>query len=207
MTDFIPRKADHIPEGKSGDYKIQKFEITQSGADFYNLQCAIKGLYQMRVHPGEYTKLIETGKALWMADTYWERFSNCYPVVEAHGNVLINGLGLGLVTEAILRKEEVKKLIVNEISEEVIKLVAPYLPKDDRLTINCADAYTWHPNGMRFNTIWHDIWSGYNEDTYKESKKLHYRYAHWLKRPFYQGSWARADYLLEREVKKQDFTL
>ena len=191
-------KADHIPEGKSGNYRIEKFEVTKDEAKFYNLRCLFQGRLRRQIRPDLYTKLIEEGKALWMSDTNWERYSNTKPVCEAYGVVLINGLGLGLVTEAILKEDKVTKVIVNEISEDVIKLVAPYLPKDDRLTINCADAFTWHPNGQRFNTIWHDIWSYYNEETYRESKKLHRRYGHWLADPHWQGSWARVDYLRER---------
>ena len=198
MNKYIPGRADHIPEGKSGNYRIEKYEITKQGADFHNLRCDMRGRFAMRVTPGIHTKLIEEGKALWMSDTNWERATNMYPVYMAYGVVLINGLGLGLVAEAILKDDEVTKVVINEISEDVIKLVAPYLPKDDRLTINCADAYTWHPNGLGFNTVWHDIWSYYNEIAYNQSKKLHYRYSHWLVDPHWQGSWARADYLRER---------
>lgn len=197
-------RADHIPEGESGNYKIVKYEVTPQDAKFHNLRCAINGRPHERIRFGIHTKLIEKNGTLWMSDTLWERNSNSFPLFEAQGNVLISGLGLGLVTKAILKIDTVKKVVVNEISEDIINLIAPYLPKDDRLTINCADAFTWNINGLKFNTVWHDIWAFYNGDTYEESKELHKKYKYNLIHPHWQGSWGRVEYL--REIGRTSYS-
>jgi len=181
------------PEGKWGDYRIEKFTVTEQQASLFNTSLLFSGQGSRAIEPGQYTKLVR-GRVLIMSDTPAEERDHQEAIYQARGEVLINGLGLGLVTVEVLKKSTVNKVTVNEISREVVSLVAPHLPDSDgKLVVNVgADAFSWKPKkGEKFDVIWHDIWSVYSDDVYEESKKLHRRYAHWLKPGGWQGSWGR----------------
>ena len=176
--DYGKYKVD-IPEGQSGDWRVEKFTVSEEDAKLERMRAVFSFSSRGRGVPaGEYTRL------------------SCGGVLRsAKGNVLINGLGLGVVLKGVLLNGLVEKVMVNEISEDVIKLVAPYI-KDERVIINHVDAFTWKPEGLRFNCIWHDIWNEICADNLDSMKRLHRRYGHYLQKPSYQGSWCR--YLIER---------
>lgn len=203
----IPKSI--VPIGKSGDWEVQKFNISKEDADFFNL-------FNLRQHlnytsgraikPGNYTKLINNS-TLIMSDTPAEMRDHFVFYDEAYGNVLINGLGLGLIARALLLKPEVDKLTINEISEDVIKLAGPTLQKEfkGRVVINHTDALTWKPfDGERFNAVWHDIWGEACANNYEEIKKLHRRYGRWLIQPAYNNSWS-AEWVRELAKKERRY--
>lgn len=86
-------------------------------------------------------------------------------------------------------KLRVNHVHVLEIEEDVIALVAPhYLARyGKRLTVVQADAFTWKPD-LRFNFVWHDIWSAVCGDHYEDMKHLHRRWGKWTDA---QDSWCR----------------
>ena len=180
----------NIPEGKSGNWKVEKFTVSEDEAKFANMRASFsfsnRGQY---IYAGEYTRLMR-GTSTIMSDTPSEISDHRYFMRVATGNVLLNGLGLGMVLQAILRKDDVEKVVVNEIDQDVINIVAPHY-QDQRLVINHTDAFAWKPNGIRFNSVWHDIWDNICEDNLSEMKQLHRRYGHWLQQPSFQGSWGR----------------
>jgi len=176
----------NIPEGQSGDFKIQKFIVNKKDAFSFN----ISNMFQRSIEPGTYTKLVATNRLI-MSDTPAEISDHLEIIYQAKGNVLINGLGIGMVVIVCARKKEVKKIIVNEISEDVIKLVAPFSKFKKKIQINHIDAFDYKPNGIRFNTVWHDIWDEICEDNNDEMSKLCRRYGRWLQKPHWQKCWGR----------------
>ena len=181
-----------IPEGKIGDWEVERFEITKWGADCHNLRCSIKGQYGQMVAPGTYTRLVNDGITV-MSDTPAEIGENSRVVAVAKGDILINGLGLGWVVKALMVIKEVEHVTVIEISSEVIQLVGKYLleryPK--RLTIIQADALEWKPpKGHNiYDCVWHDIWNTICATNYESMKKLHRKYGRKCR---WQGSWQEA---------------
>jgi hypothetical protein len=108
----------------------------------------------------------------------------------ATGDVLINGLGLGIAAQIALEKAAVFTVTVIEISEEVIALVAPYIT-DHRLRVVHGDALKWTPpRGLRWNVVWHDIWDDICADNLNEIAKLHRRYG---RRCDWPCSWCRVE--------------
>lgn len=186
----IPKSE--IPEGKSGPWSIEKFTITESEAKFENIRAAFSFTGGGRtVRPGTYTRLRYHDSVI-MSDTPCEIRDHFGFVRRARGNVLINGLGLGLCLAAVLRKPEVTKITVIEIDPDVIGLVAPYFT-DLRLTIINANALTWKaPKGESYDAVWHDIWPNICEDNLKEMAVLHRKYG---RRCNWQGSWCHAECL------------
>jgi spermidine synthase len=131
-----------------------------------------------------------------MTDLYEEWWSQRVAMDEAilrGGDVLITGLGLGMVAETILRSQpdSTTSVTVVEAASEVIDLVGPHLEAThpSRLTIVHADAFAWTPpEDVRFSVVWHDIWPNpFDPRSVTESRQLMARYercADW------QGSWA-----------------
>lgn len=178
-----------VPEGISGNWRVEKFEVSKEEAEFANMRAMFSSDRGRFIAPGTYTRL-KRGPQLVMSDTPAEMRDARLFLRKARGNVLVNGLGLGCVVQCLLTKENVKAVTVNEISNDVISMVAPHI-KDPRLTVNHADAFIWKPNGTRFNAVWHDIWDNITTDNLPQMKTLHRRYGRWLDSPGFQLSWCR----------------
>jgi hypothetical protein len=193
-----------VPEGHSGDWRVERFTVSKKDADFHNLRCAISsGGGGRDIEVGTYTRLLRGkgdprtfgGATVVMSDTPAEIRDHSYFVHKAEGHVLINGLGLGWVVEALLRKPEVKTITVIEKSLDVINLVAEHYekkcPKDKKLWILQGDAlYYQPPKNKKYDAVWHDIWDYICADNLEEMKKLHRKYG---RRTKFQGSWCRAE--------------
>jgi spermidine synthase len=161
-----------IPEGKIGVWSVEKFTVSERESDLNRLRGLLhSGRF---VRPGTYTKLMR-GNTLVMSDTSNEIRDHLSAIYKSSGHCLIVGLGLGLVTKALLDKPEVTKVTVVEKSEEVIKLVGEYLLEKypDKLEIICADIFTWKaPKGAYYQVAWFDIWDYICADNLPEMSKL-----------------------------------
>ncbi len=184
-----------VPVGKSGNWEVAKFEVTEQDAQLSAMRALFQGNGR-RVRVGHYTGLYCCGEVI-MSDTHDEIRDHMDAYWNARGHCLVNGLGLGMITAAMLNKPEVERVTVIELSEDVIKLVAPHLKVrfGDRLEIVHADALTYQPpKGVRYGCVWHDIWPSICSDNLEEMKKLHRKYG---SKTDWQGSWCRG--LCERQ--------
>lgn len=175
-----------LSPAQKGEYEISNFEILEN-----NGPAMIAGIL-----PGTYVKLTCNGEVI-MSDTPMEKRTNREFCRKAHGDVLIGGLGIGMICMAIQDNDEVRTITVIEKSKDVIDLVASQLPLNPKVNIIHADVYDWKPQtGMRFDCIYMDIWSYINRDIWKkEMLPLKRKYAHYLKplseSPMrYHGYWA-----------------
>ena len=191
-----------VPEGQSRDWRVEKFEVTEEDAKFERLRSAIAfGARCIPVPVGHYTRLMCGAGfgALVMSDTPAEIEDHIDAIHFAEGEVLVNGLGLGVVAQAMLKKPEVDKLTVIELSLDVIQLVGDhYLSRfGERLEIINANAFTWNPpKGMHYDVVWHDIWNAICADNLPGMHRLHRRYG---RRADWQGSWCRAECEWQRD--------
>jgi hypothetical protein len=175
-----------VPEGASGEWRVERFTVSEDAARMDQLRSSFRPGGR-GIRAGTYTRLYR-GRTLVMSDTPAEKRDHMFFVHAARGNVLIHGLGLGMVLGAVLLKPEVEKVTVVEASPDVIALVGPSYP-DPRVTIVQADAFAWQPpKGERFDAVWHDIWDDICSDNLDQMKTLHRRYG---RRAAWQGSWAR----------------
>jgi len=176
-----------IPEGSMGRWRVERYTLSKEQAALENIRAPSR-----YIRPGTYTRLM-VGDTLMMSDTPAEMRDHYEAKRQATGDVLIHGLGLGIVAQMCLDKDEVKHVTIIEIAPEVIELVAPTLSGayGERLEIVCADALTWKPpRGKRYNCVWHDIWPYITPDNLPDMHLLHRRYG---RRCDWQGSWARAE--------------
>ena len=193
----FPVMQDILPEDKTGDASLEHFTISEDEARFAVMKAMYGRDYLGRdIYAGDFVRLHVNGQ-LAMSDSGGERASSREVVREAHSKVLIAGLGLGMILTAIVPKPEVKKVVVVEISQDVINLVEPhirnYLGKfSSKLEIVCSDIYNYIPI-EKFNTIFFDIWGNYSGDTYEDTKKLHHQFQRHLDRTDspYMDSWMR----------------
>jgi hypothetical protein len=206
-----------LPEGTSGDWTIEHFEVNKQDASMERIRMVVTGMGR-GVPEGTYTALKCGGRTI-MSDTPDEIRDHLGAIAEAErygGHVLINGLGLGMVVAAVLNAERhceecsgyphrgectcepvaakrytVDKVTVIENSPDVIALVGPTLTEryGDRLEIIEADAFTYKPpKGIKYSVVWHDIWPDLCTENLKTMGTLHRRYG---RRCDWQGSWGK----------------
>jgi hypothetical protein len=206
LTEKLLKIKSGVPAGKSGSWEVEKFTITEAEAKFERMRHTVQAMQGRGFRapdPGNYTKLTRNGECI-MSDTTAEMEDMRSLVNRAEGNVLIHGLGLGLATEICLQHPAVKSVTVIERSEDVLKLVEPYLtgkysasdgrhqyPQGRCLTIIQADAFVWRPpKGVVYETIWSDIWDNLCTDNIAEFTKLRRIYCRKKK---WHGFWCETD--------------
>ena len=91
-----------------------------------------------------------------MSNSEFEKQQNLEIINDAKGDVLIAGLGIGLILLPIMKKPEVSKIDVIEKYQEVIDLIEEQLPLNSKVNIICDDAYKFEPKQM-YDTIYIDI--------------------------------------------------
>lgn len=151
--------SDILEERTVGDFSLSKFEIKSD--DLYAILHGIPC--------GKFVRLLHRGEVV-MSDTDMEKRTNANFVGNAHGKVLIGGLGIGLILLAIQDKPEVEKIVVVEKHHEVIDLIKDQLPLNNKVEIVNADVWEYEST-EKFNTIYMDIWNYINTDVYQESMK------------------------------------
>jgi len=122
----------------------------------------------------KYIILGKKGSGVWMSDTPMERNSNRNFIQKANGDVLIFGLGLGLIVFPLLDNPEVKSIRVIEKEKEVIDLILPYIKAKDTLnkvTIVEGDCFEYKTK-EKFDVIYGDIWRTISTENYEEMKQL-----------------------------------
>lgn len=180
-----------VPDGTKGDWVIDTFEIKDDSAMMiYNLRAVRDGHAALMVRPGTYRRLRHKERGIVMTNTPMEVRTNREAFDAATGRVLINGLGLGMLLEAILSKPDVTYVRVIEIEQDVIDLVGPTFAHDPRVEIIHADAMEYKPGkGEHFDYVWHDIWDELSSDNLPDMAKLGRRYGKRVAAG--QGWWAR----------------
>jgi len=187
-------KSD-VPPGRSGDWIVDHFELPRLDPESVPAERTSKVADFARHRPGRYTRLRHAASGTdFMSDLHEEWYSQRTPIREGlkrGGDILISGLGLGLIVECLLRPADspVRKVTVVEKSRDVIDLVAGHLlgRYGRRLQIINVDAFAWNaPQGTRFTVGWHDIWPNPYLVPGEEIDRLHERYSAACD---WQGSW------------------
>lgn len=200
---FVPMH-EIIPEGRSGEHVIEHFEISQEESTFSDLRAAINHRPGEYVSAGKYCRLRHNG-GIVMTDTDMEKGSNVQVLHKAHGDVLIAGLGLGMILVPILKKPGVTSVTVVEKYREVIGLVEPHIREEANekpLTVFCADIFDWLiPKGKKWDVVYFDIWAHICQDNLKDVAKLKRKFARRLNRASqtaWMGAWMESQLRRDR---------
>lgn len=182
-------KVSDVPEGSSGEWKIDRFEITAEDAKFQNMRASFsfcgRGSFFV---PGKYTRLTRSGSVI-MSDTFDEVSDHLGAIYNAKGHCLIGGLGLGVVINGCLMNPDVDHVTVIDLSKDVINLVGDHYRKKfgDRLTIINDNIMTWKPpKGAHYGMAWFDIWDDICEDNLESMAILNRRFA---RKSDWKGCW------------------
>jgi hypothetical protein len=181
--------APILPEGESGDAKIQHRTITQHDAEFSALRAVVTGNPNATLSEGTIAQLL-VNNYLVMSDTQMEQRTNndfLYAASKAGGDILIGGLGLGMILVPLVQMKKVRSVLVVEKSQGVIDLVAsPLLThlKTDKLSIVRGDIFRWRPPPGRqhWDVIYFDIWADLCVDNLTEITKLKRKFSRCLNR-------------------------
>ena len=101
--------SELLEDRQIGDWKLERFFIDKN-----NFSAIISG-----ISPGTYVRLLHKGSCV-MSNTSMEKRTNADFCIHAHGDVLIGGLGIGMIVLAIQDKPEVKSITVIEKNQEVV---------------------------------------------------------------------------------------
>ncbi len=196
---MFKQMCEIIPEQESENFKIVHHTATEEDVRFLKLRDAIQGMSEYEdFGENTYLELRDKQKMfhnIIMSDTPMEFRTNKSFIEHANGKVLIGGLGIGAVLLLIQDKPEVESIIVVEKFKEVIDMVAPHLPLNNKVEIINADILEFKTN-EKFDTIYFDIWSEICGDNYADMKKLHRKFRSRLNKDNpknWMDSWRRID--------------
>lgn len=208
---MFPKMAELLKDCESEHFVIQHFTITEKDVRFCHLRDAInrRGEYD-GVKAGIYVRLCRKSvpsynSNVMMSDTFMEKDTQMKMLEKAYGDVLIGGLGIGMILLAIQDKPEVSSIVVIEKEQEIIDLVKSQLPLNSKVTILHGDVFTiglgsksffvaeYHALNKQFDTIYFDIWDNLCGDNWNEMKKLQNKFRWKLKIGGWMSCWRKED--------------
>jgi len=182
----FPRMVEIIPPGKKNNWRVEHFGLSEEEAHMLAVRDIAnpERLTKEWTPPGMYARLM-CDHTVWMTDTNTERTTHQYWMGQAHGHVMVGGLGLGMCVCGLLEKPEVTEVTVVELHQEVIDLVKPHLNKVAQrykkpLYILYGDVNIYQPNAV-FDCIWLDIWPTICADNLDQMDMLIERYDKYLR--------------------------
>lgn len=185
---------------EKGLVKLKKYTVNSEEAMWHNLRFLRGGDSIFCISPGEYIKLIIDGQ-LYMSDTEMERRTNYEFMQEARGDIMIAGLGIGLILYNLIPKIKdgtVKSITVYEKYQDVIDLVEPVirqqLPEGFDFKVLLEDILIYKPPSTeKYDTIYFDIWPNITSDNYGDMVLLHSRWKNRKRKGGWMGSWMKKE--------------
>lgn len=197
-----------------GGWTLRRYSIERDDPERIRILLT-EGVHRDTGYGEDFTALSrddDDGPVIWMSDTRAEIREHLPAVLEIKAmvrqrretggqpiRVLINGLGLGVITNYILNTfgpEDVGRIDLVEIDETIIRGIKPLLAADDRLHIHHANAYTieWKEEET-WDYAWHDIWPSISDENLPGMEQLFEKYDGKVRT---QDAW---QYLLCRELE------
>ncbi len=182
MTSHFVPMYKILSVGKTKDFELKKRKITKHDVEVMELR-AIFNPQSNIIPPKIGTLMVLSRKSgnSWrddcvMSDAEYEKITNRTIVRVARGNVLIAGLGIGMILIPLLKNKDVKKITVIEKEQELIDLISPKIKKHDKknkLQVIQGDINEIElPKEQKFDVIYFDIWDNVCGDNYQQMKDL-----------------------------------
>ena len=173
---------------------LRSFSISNEESKVYNLRALLNGNGGFDcVTAGQYVKL-SVKNILMMSDTDMEKRTNYEFISNAKGDVMIAGLGIGLILHNLEKKVktgEVKSITVYEKYQDVIDLITPYY-KHLPITVKCEDILNYLPPKEEiYDTIYFDIWPTIDTGNLKDIRILHNRWKFHKRQDGWMDSWVK----------------
>ena len=148
----------NIPDGVSGDFKVVSGSKENDTVLYQSID-------------GQWKNIMDDSDA---------EAQHAYNFLSAAtGDVLLAGLGLGMVLQPLLENNSVTSITIIEKFQEVIDLISSHTPQSDKIRIIKDNIYTWTPD-KDFDVAWFDSWifpfDGPDPvGTYKDTMKTKYQ--------------------------------
>lgn len=172
--ELIKQTSDAYQEIEYKNIKIHKFTVSKEDVRRQKIIAAMSCVYEdyFDFDAGEYVSL-NIGGELVMSNTPMEIRTNSEFMNEAFGDVMIVGLGLGIILFEIAKKPNVNSITVIEKNSDLIDLIKPILPHyiKNKLTIINGDIYDIDIK-EKFDSLYFDIWNTIKGDNYPQMKEL-----------------------------------
>jgi hypothetical protein len=188
MRHFVDLKTIYKNEVlDSENYQILYSSITEQQVEEMKQKNFSKPWYYEGIQANyPYVTLYKKGEKVMMSDVPMEQSTNQNFINRANGDVLIFGLGLGLIVLPLLKDKDIKSITVVEIDEGLIKIVKPILEKYDsenKLKIVQDNAFGFHYNlksEEKYDSIYFDIWISITADNFNEMLHFNSVYENFL---------------------------
>jgi hypothetical protein len=142
-----------------------------------------------------------------MSNSVMEIRTNQDFVNKAHGDILIAGMGISMITKALQQREEVKSITIIEKCPKLMYFMMPLIGEylESTTKIIEGDIFEYETE-EKFNCIYFDIWNFIGAKNYVEMLKLHKKFSKNLKPKGIIDSWriedCERDYQLSKWSKK-----
>ena len=126
-----------------------------------------------------------------MSSHEFETITNQKFLDNAKGDILIFGLGIGLIIFPLLADNDIKSITIVEIDDGLIDEVFPIIIKNDlesKVSVILSNAFDFETDKM-FDTIYFDIWSVIDQQSFLEMKILSEKFTKNLKPGGWMDSW------------------
>lgn len=188
---------------RKGDVYVEPFSVRPDNEYFINFRNTLDKWSPYYIDNGDYVRLIVNHQCM-MSDTGFERLTNKSVIEYSNGQVLIGGLGIGMIVYNLLEKDNIKSITVIENNQDVIDLVSTKF-HDERLKIIKDDIWTWKPTeNQKYDTIYFDIWEKDYMEIISDVNKLYKRFTKYINfdnKDYYINGWMY-DSLLDRRKRR-----
>lgn len=158
LYQMFPNMQDKIPAGSKGGVVFK--HVQHSASEAY-----VVGALRNELRTTDPMVQMDIDGVGWMFDTLHEKWMNRTTVIHARGDVLLGGLGMGMILWPILAKRSVRTVTVIENNQDVVDYILPTLAAAkgiDKLQVVMADAREYEPEpGQLFDYIWLDCVPAY----------------------------------------------
>ena len=153
-----------LPTGISGDYIVTEY-TNETESKYWQQYLNMKNESHDR-----YTVLIKDDCPMpIMQDSEAEYNEHQWLWDNATGDVLVGGLGIGMIHQPLIDNPNVTSVTIVELEQDVVDLVWEHCAKDDRFTLIQEDLETWDiPTDSSWNIAWLDTWLTDNSLTMNE---------------------------------------
>lgn len=175
MRNFIDLRTIYESENTFGDFSIyideHNLHATEKMRDFYGFSNSLEKDYTFIL------KKLSTNQAL-MTDSEVELLSNKHFIDNATGDVLILGLGLGMIVFPLLDDDSVNSITIIEKEQDIIDYVGGKIKNLDtknKVQIKLGDAYNYHQNQSdygKYDYIYIDFWPSLTESAFKDMEEM-----------------------------------
>lgn len=190
LTEIYPREIL-----ETSNYYIARGLATQEFIDQVRVvNYKIENLADYYEVGKEHLFLISKSEGVMMSDYPDEKITNQNFIDNAHGDVLIFGLGIGLIVFPLLNEDDVRSITIVEMDPELPSLVEPIIKKMDtfsKVKILHGNAFDYADKlNQKYDTIYFDIWARITDESFDEMERLHELYKPLLKsEDGYMDSW------------------